>query len=89
MILFHTSSDDVAQLLREIEINHPDVVIMSQDSKIAWHSLYGILHAIVPPVHLLTICTASNHVCINQNQIVRIQKASDIIQLILDKAYLA
>ena len=88
LIVFQTSSDNLAQLLREVEINHPDVVILSQDSKIAWHSLYGSLHTIVPAVHLLTICSASNHICINQDQIVQIQRASDIIQLILDKAYL-
>jgi len=86
LLLIRIVTEDNAQLLKDVEINHPEVIILSQASKIVRSSIYRSLLAVDPPIRLLTICTESNHVCINQKQIVQIQKAADIIDLILDKA---
>jgi hypothetical protein len=84
-ILCQAVTDNIDQLLEEVEINHPEVVILSQGSKIARHNLYRSLHTIIPRVRLLIVCIGSNQVNINQKQFVKIQKASDIIGLILDE----
>lgn len=82
--LAHTVSGNMDQLLKDVEINHPDVIVLCQGAQITRHTLYRNLPITVPPICMLTICLESNHVCINQNQIVRIYKASDIIDLILN-----
>jgi hypothetical protein len=86
LLLIRVVTEDNAQLLKDVEINHPEVIILSQESKIVRSSIYRSLLAVDPAVRLLTICTESNHVCINQKQIVQIQEAADIINLILDQA---
>jgi hypothetical protein len=85
-ILRQAVTDNIDQLLEEVEINHPEVVILIQGSKIPRHDLYRSLLARVPQIRILTIYIDSNQVCIHQKQTVKIQKASDIIGLILNEA---
>jgi hypothetical protein len=86
-IKVHTVPDNIAKLLKSIETTHPDVVILSQGLQIARQVLYKDMLETIPPIRILTICAESNHVCINQNQVVQIQKASDIIDLIQFNAF--
>jgi hypothetical protein len=81
-ILIHTVPDDIALFLKAVEISLPNVVILSQGSYTARHSLFRSLLKRQHPIRILTICTKSNHVCIDQSQIVQIQRASDLINLI-------
>jgi hypothetical protein len=74
--------DNIAKLLKAVEMCHPEVVILSNRSYSAQHSLFRNLLTNLPSVRILTVCTESNHVCVNLNQIVRIEKASDLINLI-------
>lgn len=86
LILCQSVTGNIDQLLVEVESNNPEVVILSQGSKIARHHLYRSLHTIIPQVRLLIVCIGSNQVNINQKQFVKIQKASDIIGLILNES---
>jgi hypothetical protein len=81
-ILIRIVPDDIAPLLKAIENSHPDAVILSQRSYSAQHSLFRNLLTNLPPIRILSVCMESNHVCVNLNQVVRIEKASDLINLI-------
>ena len=82
--LYQTVTTDIGQLLKEEEIYHPNVVILSQESMIVQHPHYCQLLTRNSAVRVLTVCAASNHVCIDQDRVAVIHKASDIIDLIVD-----
>jgi hypothetical protein len=74
--------DNISNILKAVEINLPDVIILSQGSYAAQHSLFRNLLSSLHAIRTLTIYTESNHVCINQSQIVKIEKSTDLINLI-------
>jgi hypothetical protein len=81
-ILIQLVPDDIAVLLKAIKLKQPDVVILSQRSNSARHSQFRSLLASLPTIRTLIVCMESNHVCINQSQIIQIEKASDLINLL-------
>jgi hypothetical protein len=81
-ILIHLVPDDIAILLKAIKLKQPDVIILSQKSNSARHSQFRSLLASQPTIRTLTVCMESNNVCMNHSQIVQIEKASDLINLI-------
>ena len=83
----HTVPDRISKLLKSVEINQPDVVIITQASQVACHSRSKDLLEFTPPFRLITVCTDSNYVSINQNQIIQIEEAADIIHLIQNNAF--
>lgn len=85
--LIHTAPDNFAQLLKLMERDLPDVVMLSQGSRTARHNLFGNLLTASHSIRILTFCTESNHVLINHCQIARIHKISDILDLIHSNPY--
>jgi hypothetical protein len=83
----HTVPDRISKLLKSVEITQPDVVIISQGSQVACHSRSKDLLEFIPPFRLITVCAESNYVSVNQNQIVQIEEATDIIHLIQNNAF--
>jgi hypothetical protein len=88
-ILIHTVPDNVTKLLKVIKTHLPDVVILSQASHTAQHSLLSNLLMSLNSIRIFTICTESNHVCINQSLVVRIYKATDLIYLVQNAPHLS
>lgn len=74
--------DNIAKFLKAVATNPPDVIVLSQRSNTARHSLFRNLLMTLPPIRILTVCTESNQVSVYQSQIVQVERSNDLLNLI-------
>lgn len=74
--------DNITNLLKAVASSPPDVIVLSQRSNTARHSLFRSLLMNLPPIRILTVCTESNYVSVYQSQIVQVEKSNDLLNLI-------
>ena len=82
-LLIQVIPDNIANFLKAVATNPPDVIVLGQRSNTARHSLFRNLLMSLQPIRILTVCTESNHVSVYQSQIVQVEKSNDLVNLIL------
>jgi hypothetical protein len=81
-LLIQVIPDNITNFLKAVAADPPDVIILSQRSNTARHSLFKNLLTSLHPIRILTVCTESNHVSVYQSQVVQVQKTNDLVNLI-------